>query len=147
MLRVRQSTSRLLRRTMSNFEQYRSVGIGLETLFSRLDALQDNNSNYPPYNIVRVDEDTQVLELALAGFTRDEIEVSTERNVLTITARSEHDDREYMHKGLAKRSFGRNWQLSDDTKIGEVKFQDGLLTVTLLKELPEAQKRKVLDIN
>ena len=86
---------------MSNFEQYRSVGIGLETLFSRLDALQDNNSNYPPYNIVRIDEDTQVLELALAGFTRDEIEVSTERNVLTITARSEQNDREYIHKGLA----------------------------------------------
>ena len=135
-----------------NHEQSASMGevcsrkSWTETFFHRLDALQDSNSNYPPYNIVRVDSDSQVLEIALAGFKREEIEVSTERNVLTVSVRSEHEDREFVHKGLAKRSFARNWQLSDDTVVGDVKFEDGLLTIVLRKELPEAQRRRVLDI-
>ena len=131
---------------LHRWEKYAPVSLGLETFFHRLDALQDSNSNYPPYNIVRVDSDTQALEIALAGFKREEIEVSTERNVLTVSGRGEHEDREFVHKGLAKRSFARNWQLSDDTVVGEVKFEDGLLTIVLRKELPEAQRRRVLDI-
>lgn len=141
---------RFLRRTMNNlhrWEKYAPVSLGLETFFHRLDSLQDNNSNYPPYNIVRVDSDSQVLEIALAGFKREEIEVVTERNVLTVYGRGENDDREFVHKGLAMRSFSRNWQLSDDTVVGDVKFEDGLLTIGLRKELPEAQRRRVLDIN
>ena len=150
MLRVGTITSRLLRRTMSNlrWEQYAPVTLGLETFFHRLDALQDNKGNYPPYNIVTTGDETQELEIALAGFTREEIEVSTERGVLTVSGRSaDADDREYVHKGVAKRSFARNWQLADDTVVDGVSFENGLLTVKLRKELPEAQKKRVLDIN
>lgn len=133
---------------MSNFTRYNNVGIGMETLFSRLDALQDSTAtNYPPYNIFVGEEHVHYLEIALAGFRREDIEVVTERNVLTVSAKRDTDSREYSYRGLAFRSFAKNWQLSDDTIVDGVKYEDGLLTVTLRKVLPEAQQRKVLDIS
>lgn len=127
---------------------YNSVGIGLDTLFHRLDALQGSaTTNYPPYNIVVAEEGVHLLEIALAGFSREDVEVITERNVLTVSAKRDTDAREYTHRGLAFRSFARNWQLADDTVVEGVAFENGLLTVTLKKVLPEAQQRKVLEIN
>ena len=134
---------------LTSFDRYNSVGIGLESLFSRLDALQDSTAtNYPPYNIVVRDENTHDLEIALAGWSREAIEVVTERNVLTVSARRGGDDkREYTHKGISTRSFSKNWQLGDDTVVDGVKYEDGMLVVTLKRVLPEAQQRRVLDIN
>ena len=134
---------------MTNLSRYNSVGIGLETLFNRLDALQDSTTNnYPPYNIVVLDDETHALEIALAGWSREDIEVVTERNVLSISARrSGEDAREYTHKGISARSFARNWQLADDTVVDGVKYENGLLVITLKRVVPEAQQRKILDIN
>ena len=133
---------------MTNLSRYNSVGIGLETLFNRLDALQDSTpTNYPPYNIVVRDDETHDLEIALAGWSREFIEVVTERNVLTVTARREGtDEREYTHKGISARAFARNWQLADDTVVDGVRYENGLLIITLKRVLPEAQQRRVLDI-
>ena len=129
------------------FPPYSAVGIGLESLFARLDALQDSSAtNYPPYNIVVLEEGKHELEIALAGFSREDIEVATERHVLTVKANRSGDQRKYSHKGLAFRSFSRNWQLSDDVEVSGVRFQDGLLSITLTRIVPEAQKRRVLDI-
>lgn len=134
---------------MTKITRYNSVGIGLETLFSRLDALQDSTpTNYPPYNIVVHSEGVHDLEIALAGWSRENIEVVTERNVLTVSARLPgSDEREYTHKGISTRSFSRNWQLSDDTVVDNVAYENGMLTVTLNRILPEAQQRKVFEIN
>ena len=89
-----------------------------------------------------------MLEIALAGFSKDEIEVVTERNVLTVTTKREGtDSREYTYRGLAQRTFARNWQLSDDVIVDSVEYKDGLLTIALRKELPENQKRNVLPIS
>ena len=96
--------------------------------------------------IVVGEENVHYLEIALAGFRREDVEVVTERNVLTVSAKRDADSREYSYRGLAFRSFAKNWQLSDDTIVDGVKYEDGLLTVTLRKVLPEAQQRKVLDI-
>ena len=130
------------------YPRYNAVGIGLESFFSRLDALQDSTAtNYPPFNIIVRDGETYDLEIALAGWSREDIEVATERNVLTVSARrSGTDDREYAHKGISQRSFAKNWQLADDAVVDAVKYENGLLTITLKKYIPEAQKRKVLDI-
>ena len=130
------------------YPRYNAVGIGLESFFNRLDALQDSTAtNYPPYNIIVRDGETFDLEIALAGWSREDIEVATERNVLTVSARrSGTDDREYAHKGISQRSFAKNWQLADDAVVDAVKYENGLLTITLKKYIPEAQKRKVLDI-
>ena len=132
-----------------DYPRYNAVGIGLESFFSRLDALQDSTAtNYPPYNIIIHDTLTYDLEIALAGFSREDIEVVTERNVLTVSAKvSGPDKREYAHRGLSRRSFAKNWQLADDAVVDKVTFENGLLVITLKKILPEAQKRKVLTID
>lgn len=130
------------------WERYSPVGIGLEDMFRRLDAFADNEStNYPPYNIVKLDDDSQQLQIALAGWSRNEIEVSVERRVLNVkTIAPKLDESEFIHKGIATRTFSRNWQLSEDTVVGDVKYVDGLLSITLTKEVPEELKRRVLPI-
>ena len=133
---------------LTRWEQYAPVGIGLEDMFRQLDAFTDSNAgNYPPYNIIRLDDDSQQLQIALAGWSRDEIEVSVERNVLNVNTNQIHvDDDEYVHKGISSRSFSRNWELSQDTKVGEVKYLNGMLFITLCKEIPDEHKRQVLPI-
>ena len=134
---------------LTRWETYNPVSLGMGDIFNRLDALTDNAAvNYPPYNIVRISDTVQQLEIALAGFTREEIEVAVERNVLTVsTTKAKEDGREYTHKGLARRTFARNWQLSDDTVVENVTYQDGLLTLDVRKEVPEEQQRKLLPIS
>jgi len=134
---------------LTRWETYNPVSFGLEDMFRRLDTLQDSTAtNYPPYNIVKLNDTTQQLEIALAGFAREEIEVAVERNVLTVsTNKAKEDGREYTHKGLARRTFARNWQLSDDTVVENVTYKDGLLTLDVRKEVPESQQRKLLPIS
>ena len=133
---------------LTRWETYNPVSLGLEDMFRRLDVLTDSTAtNYPPYNIVKLNDTTQQLEIALAGFTRDEIEVAVERNVLTVsTIKAKEDGREYTHKGLARRTFARNWQLSDDAVVENVTFVDGLLSIDVRKEIPVEQQRKLLPI-
>jgi len=127
-----------------NWESYNPYSIGLDETFSRLEAIAGGGSNYPPYNVVDGDDGRTILEVALAGFAAGDIEVETERNVLTISARKAPPDKErkYSHKGISYRTFSRNWQMADDVEVESVEFESGLLTVTLRKELPEKQKRK-----
>ena len=127
-----------------NWETYTPYSIGFNETFSRLEALAGGGSNYPPYNIVNGSNGCATLEVALAGFSREDIGVETERNVLTISARKspEEKERDYAHRGISYKTFSKNWQLADDVEVENVDFVDGLLTVTLKKELPERQRRK-----
>ena len=131
------------------WERYSPVGIGLEDMFKRLDAFADNGTNYPPYNIVKVDDHSQELQIALAGFKKDDIEVAVERGVLQVSVEKAPEccDSEYIHKGIAQRTFSRNWQLSEDTKVNGVSYEDGLLKIALVQEVPEEMKRKLLPIS
>ena len=136
---------------MVRWERYAPIGIGLEDMFKRLDVLADTSAstNYPPYNIVKLDDHTQVLEVALAGWNKEDIEVSLERYVLNIKVQTSEDVNvgEYVHKGIARRTFSRNWQLSDSVRIDDVTYENGLLRVTLQRVLPEEQQRKVFPIS
>ena len=127
-----------------NWETYTPYSIGFNETFSRLEALAGARDNYPPHNIIDGSDGRTTLELALAGFSRGDLEVETERNVLTVSAKKAPTDkqREYSHKGISYRTFSRNWQMADDVEVESVDFEDGLLTITLKKELPEKQKRK-----
>ena len=127
-----------------NWETYTPFTLGFDETFSRLEALAGSRDNYPPHNVVNGSDGRTILELALAGFSRGDIEVETERNVLTVSARKAPPDKErnYQHKGISYRTFSRNWQLGDDVEVDNVSFEDGLLTIALRKELPEKQKRK-----
>jgi len=132
---------------LTRWERYSPVGIGLEDMFRRLDAFADTAStNYPPYNIVKIDNETQELQIALAGFKREEIEVSLERGVLSVTAVGCEETGEFIHKGIAKRNVARNWQLGDNVKVEDPTFVDGMLRIIVRVMLPEEEKRKVLTI-
>lgn len=118
--------------------------IGLDEYFDRLFNLHETTSNYPPYNLIQVSNVESRLELALAGFKKKEVFVYTQDGKLFVEGQKEDKETEtsYVHKGLAQRSFTRSWTLSDDTEVRSVDFEDGLLTVTLGRIVPEYHKRK-----
>ena len=125
------------------WEQFTPFTLGLDETFSRLEAFAGSGTNYPPYNIYNGSNSRTILEVALAGFSKEELSVETERNVLTISAnKSSKEEKKYSHKGISNKNFSRNWQLADDVEVESVDFKDGLLTITLMKELPEKQKRQ-----
>ena len=118
--------------------------IGMDEYFDRIFKIHETTSNYPPYNLVQISNVESRLELALAGFKKEEVHVYTEYGKLFVEGQKEdkESDTQYIHKGLAQRSFKRSWTLSDDTTIKEVTFEDGLLNVTLGKIIPEHHARK-----
>jgi len=130
------------------WKEYAPHAVGLDDVFHRLDALSGHNINYPPYNLIKHDSSNFTIEVALAGFKRDEVEVSTEQNILRVASNNEDKNttRNYLHKGVSKRSFTRSWQLSEDVRVRDVRFEDGLLTIDLERIIPDHQKRTVYDI-
>ena len=125
--------------------------VGFDDLFYRLHSygMGSVNEAYPPYNIVKESEVKWRIEMALAGWDKDEFEVTTESNVLLIRSKAAKvkGEEEYMHRGVATRTFARGFSLSDDVEVGDVKYKDGMLTVTLNKIIPDHQKLKVYEIN
>ena len=116
--------------------------IGLDTYFENIFNVT-NQVNYPPYNIVHVNNVESRLEIALAGFKKKEIKVYTEYGKLVVEGTKEEKEKEeYLHRGLASRSFTREWSLSDDIEVKNVTFADGLLTAKLGKIIPEHHARK-----
>ena len=130
---------------LNDIEKY---SIGMDEWFNRFDTVHESTTNYPPYNLIKESETEFRLELALAGYKKEDIKVSTEWNKLSVEAKKSEtsDVGEYLHNGLAKRAFTRTWTLSDDVKVSDVKFGDGLLVIKLNRVIPEHQKRKVYEI-
>jgi molecular chaperone IbpA len=121
--------------------------IGMDEWFKRFDTAFETHTNYPPYNLVKESSVDFRLEIALAGYKREDIEVTTEWNKLFVEAKkSGNSDDEYLHQGLAKRAFTRTWTLSDDVEVKDVSYVDGLLIIKLNRVIPEHQKKKVYEI-
>ena len=118
--------------------------IGMDEYFDRLFNLQESASNYPPYNLVQVSNTESRLELALAGFKEKEVNVYTQDGKLFVEGQREDGETgtNYVHRGVAQRSFTRSWTLSDETEVRSVAFEDGLLTITLGRIVPEHHLRK-----
>ena len=141
---------------MTNLAQYHSAnlpelmkiikqnGIGMDDYLDRFFNEPSQTSNYPPYNLIQLNNHESTLEIALAGFKKDELQVFTEFGKLYVQGTKEESevDGTFVHQGLAQRSFQRVWTVSDDTKVGSVEFVDGLLTVQLNKIVPEHHARK-----
>ena len=125
-------------------EKIAKNSIGLDDYFDRFFNSDFPQSNYPPYNLIQLNNHESTLEIALAGFKKDELKVFTEFGKLYVQGKKEEseDVGEFVHKGLAQRSFERIWTITDDTEIGSVKFEDGLLTVELKKIVPDHHARK-----
>ena len=118
--------------------------IGMNEYLNRVFDLHETTTNYPPYNLVQVSNVESRLELALAGFKKKEVNVYTQDGKLFVEGQKEDKETEtnYLHKGLAQRSFTRAWTLSDDTEVRSVDFEDGLLTVVLGRIVPQHHQRK-----
>ena len=123
-------------------ERISKNSIGLDNYIEQFFNLS-TTSNYPPYNLIHVNNVESRLEIALAGFKKKEVNVFTEYGKLFVKGeRNDKSDQDYVYKGLAQRSFERSWAISDDVEVKEVEFQDGLLTITLGKIVPEHHSRK-----
>ena len=125
-------------------EKISKHGIGMDDYLDRFFNSDFPQSNYPPFNLVQLNNHESRLEIALAGFKKDEVKVYTEFGKLYVDGKKEESevDGTFVHKGLAQRSFQRIWTITDDTEVGSVKFEDGLLTVELKKIVPEHHARK-----
>ena len=124
------------------FEKINRNSIGMDDYLNRF-FNDTRTENYPPYNIVQVNNVETRLEVDLAGFKKKEVKVYTEFGKLIVEGkREEKEDKEFAFKGLAQRSFERAWSISDDTEVQKVEFEDGLLTVTVGKIVPEHHARK-----
>ena len=125
-------------------EKINRNSIGMDDYLNRFWDGVDTTSNYPPYNIIEINNVESRLEVALAGFKKDELKVFTEFGKLHVqgTKEKQEDDRTFRHRGVAARDFTRIWSLSDDTEIRGVEFTDGLLVVELGKIVPDHHARK-----
>ena len=124
--------------------------VGLDDIFYRLHSygMGSVNEAYPPYNLVKESEVKWRIEMALAGWDKDEIEVSTESNVLLVRSKAAKNkgEEEYMHRGVATRTFARGFNLADDVEVASVDFKNGMLVVNLRKIIPDHQKLKLYEI-
>ncbi len=126
------------------FDDLDRYSIGLDNFFDRVSTVSYPQSNYPPYNLLKVSDICYKLELAASGFKSSELTVYTENNQLVVEAeKSCKDDKEYIYKSLSHRNFKRIWSLSEDVRVKSVNFEDGLLLIQLEKIISEHQKKKV----
>jgi len=126
------------------FDRITKNSIGMDDYLNRFWDDTSTTSNYPPYNLIQLNNHESKLEIALAGFKKNEIKVYTEFGKLYVEGIKEDKEPvgEVVHRGLAQRSFSKVWTISDDTEIRQVSFADGLLTVDLGKVVPEHHARK-----
>ncbi len=133
------------------FDASQRFSVGFDDLFYRLHSygVGSPGGHYPPYNIVKESEIKWRIEVALAGWKPESIEVTTESNVLLVKSvdKKVSQEEEYMHRGVAARTFARGFNLSDDVEVGTVSFTNGLLVVELKRIIPDHQKLKVYDIS
>jgi molecular chaperone IbpA len=124
--------------------------IGFDRLANTLESIHNTNSSggYPPYNIELVDENQYTITMAVAGFTADDLEIEVEQNKLRISGQKQEEEngRQYLHRGIANRSFERSFQLADHIKVANAAIQDGMLNLELVREIPEAMKPRKIAI-
>ena len=135
-------------RTFDFSPLYRSA-VGFDRLAALLDAAASGETGgYPPYNIETVGQDAYRIEIAVAGFKPDELNLEVKENVLTVQGRkpANDDTRRFLHRGLAERNFERRFQLADYVVVTDADLQDGLLSISLKRELPEAKKPRRIEV-
>jgi molecular chaperone IbpA len=122
--------------------------VGFDNMFDELMRTSQANTNYPPYNVVKYSEDVFSIELAVAGFKDGEVTITTERNQLTVKGEQNPElyEREYLHRGISSRSFVRTWTLADHVEVVGANSENGILTISLERKVPEEQKPKAIAI-
>jgi len=140
-------------RSAFDFAPYRRSTVGFDRLFDMLEnsALGQNGENYPPFDLIRAGDNDYRIDLAVAGFKPEEIDITAHQNVLIVSGRkkdeSEENASDYIYRGIATRSFERRFALADHVQVRGADLKDGLLSVQLVREIPEAMKPKKISIN
>lgn len=139
-------------RSSFDFSPYRRSTVGFDRLF---DFLENNGraeqvDNYPPYDIEKLSDDSYRITLAVAGFSSNDIDITARQNMLVVTGRKSENrskDGNYLHMGIATRAFERRFELADFVRVERADMKDGLLSIDLIREIPEAMKPRKIDIN
>ena len=130
------------------------MSVGFDSVFDHFESIFNESpslhTNYPPYDILKTDEHSYVIELAVAGFSKKDIEVTVENGVLTVESdregNAESSGQEIIHRGISKRYFKKSFSISDDVEIRGAELKDGLLRISMEKIIPESRKRKEISI-
>src|SRR5438309_4575004 len=139
-------------RSAFDFAPFRRSTVGFDRLFDMLEnsTLGGGQENYPPFDLIKLGENDFRIELAVAGFKRDEIDITAQQNVLLVTGRKKDEDEQkgndYVYRGIATRSFERRFALADHIQVRGADMKDGLLAIELRREIPEAMKPKKINI-
>ena len=142
---------------LSIFNSLRPFSIGFDDMFDQFENMLGNGnlamqSNYPPYNIRKTGNDKYSIEVALAGFSKKDVEVEIEDNLLTVRTKqvNKSEDKnvngEILHKGISQRQFARSFTIADDVKVNGAELKDGLLTIACERIVPEYKKKKLIEI-
>ena len=142
---------------LSIFNSLRPFSIGFDDMFDQFENMLGNGaltmqSNYPPYNIRKTGKDNYAIEVALAGFNKNDVEVEFEDNLLTVKTKLINkpkdtiEDGEILHKGISQRQFVRSFTIADDVKVDSAELKDGLLTISCERIIPEHKKKKLIEI-
>jgi len=141
---------------LSIFNSLKPFSIGFDDMFDQFESMLGNGgfvqNNYPPYNIRKVGKDNYAIELAIAGFNKNDVEIEYEDKLLTVRTKKtdksvEKDGGEIIHRGISQRSFQRSFTIADDVKVNGAELKDGLLTINCEKIVPELKKKKLIPIN
>ena len=136
--------------TAGDLERFMGLTVGFDTMFDRLMNFSptQQESGYPPYNIRKVDDYNYVIEIALAGFSERDIEVEVADGVISVRSKEDKDtaEAEYVHRGIARRSFSRKFTLADDIVVRGAEFQNGLLNISLERVIPDEKKPRIIPI-
>ena len=145
----------MTRNQLINWEPFKPFSVGFDNLFDDFDRIYKFNSNsinhYPPYNIRKVNDTDYVIELAIAGFGKKDIEVKSQENTLTIKSKDKKEevldkDESVLHRGISQRSFKRSFTVAEDVVVKGADLKDGLLSVKLERIIPDEKKPKIIDI-
>lgn len=135
-------------RNALDFPNIARFSVGMDQLFRELHRnVESNSTGYPPYNIIAVDENQYIIELAVAGFKQEELDITVDRNQLTIEGKIEtKEDRNYLHHGISTRRFARSFTLADHVCVRDARVSNGLLIITLERIVPEELKPRRIPI-
>lgn len=143
-------TRRIDTTTMPEFLHTALNAVGFDTIADDLLSAQTRHNNYPPYNVIRINDDRYVVELAVAGFTSDDLEIKSEKNRLVILTKESlteaQSDDVYIHKGIAMRQFEQTFILAEHIKVQDAVMKNGLLRILLIRDIPEAEKSQTIPI-
>ena len=133
----------------ADFERALGITVGFDSMFDRLFGdihRPEASSSFPPYNIRKEGDEKYTIEMAVAGFSQEDLEVELKEGVLTIRSKSEKEEKEYLHRGIARRAFSRSFTLSDDIVVKGADLANGMLTIDLERIVPEEKKSRLIEI-